>query len=235
MKNLLIALMKEWKMTPSEEELILFEKYAGLLTEWNSKMNLIGNADTNEIAVRHFMDSLSLVRMGLDDNTSLIDIGTGAGFPGIPIKILRPDIRVTLLDSNGKRLDFLREVINVLELSNVNVIKGRAEELSLTEEYREQYDYACSRAVAGLNILSELCLPFVKTDGLFLAMKSLDVDEEVQAAKKAVTLVGGKFIDPFIYTLPEREIRLQIIRVKKVKSTPKKYPRRFAKIKVNPL
>ena len=179
-------------MTPSDVELCQFEEYGRLLAEYNRRMNLVGNAEPEEITVRHFMDSLSLVRMGLKEDFSLIDIGTGAGFPGIPIKIMRPDIKLTLIDSNGKRMDFLRQVKDALGLKEVTVIKARAEELSLTEEYREQYDYATSRAVAGLNMLSELCLPFIKVGGLFCAMKSMDIDEEIQAAKRARKIMGGE-------------------------------------------
>ena len=235
MKSLLLELMQEWDMTPSDVELCQFEEYGRLLAEYNRRMNLVGNAEPEEITVRHFMDSLSLVRMGLKEDFSLIDIGTGAGFPGIPIKIMRPDIILTLIDSNGKRMDFLRQVKDALGLKEVTVIKARAEELSLTEEYREQYDYATSRAVAGLNMLSELCLPFIKVGGLFCAMKSMDIDEEIQAAKRAIKIMGGRNIESYKYTLPQRDIQLQIVRAEKVKQTPKGYPRRFAKIKQNPL
>jgi 16S rRNA (guanine527-N7)-methyltransferase len=192
LKSLLLELMQEWDMTPSDVELCQFEEYGRLLAEYNRRMNLVGNAEPEEITVRHFMDSLSLVRMGLKEDSSLIDIGTGAGFPGIPIIIMRPDIKLTLIDSNGKRMDFLRQVKDALGLKEVTVIKARAEELSLTEEYREQYDYATSRAVAGLNMLSELCLPFIKVGGLFCAMKSMDIDEEIQAAKRAIKIMGGE-------------------------------------------
>lgn len=235
LKSLLIELMHEWGMIPSDKELNQFDEYARLLTDRNRNMNLIGNADPEEIAIRHFMDSLSIERMGLDENASLIDIGTGAGFPGIPIKIMRPDIKLTLLDSHGKRMDFLREVTEALGFKNVTVIKARAEELSLAEDYREHFDYACSRAVAGLNILSELCLPFVRVDGLFCAMKSIDISEEEQAAKRTVGIMGGSCIEPYRYTLPRRDANLQIFRIRKIKRTPKGYPRRYAKIKQSPL
>lgn len=227
--------MHEWAMTPSDEEINQFDEYARLLIERNHMMNLIGNADPEEIAVRHFMDSLSLVRMGIDDDATLIDIGTGAGFPGIPIKIMRPSIRLTLLDSHGKKMDFLREVTQRLGLESVTVIKARAEELSLLEDYREQFDYACSRAVAGLNVLSELCLPFVKVGGLFCAMKSIDISEEIQTAKSAISVMGGRGIEPYRYTLPRRDFDLQIFRIEKVRPTPKVYPRRYVKIKQSPL
>jgi 16S rRNA (guanine527-N7)-methyltransferase len=235
LKDLMKSLLQQWQIDASIETLERFDEYARLLIEKNSKINLIGNSDLEEVAVRHFVDSLSLVKMGIDMNSTAIDIGTGAGFPGIPIKILRPDVKLTLLDSLGKRLDFLKEVVDVLGLEDIMIVNARAEEAALLDSYREQYDYAFSRAVARMNMLSEICLPFVKCGGLLCAMKSLNIDEEIQGAQRAVKIMGGKIIDPYKYTLPLRDVQLQIVRIKKVAPTPTGYPRRFAKIKLKPL
>lgn len=235
MKDLMKSVLDELQMDASPEILERFDEYARLLTEKNRIMNLIGNPDPEEIAIRHFADSLFPVIMGLEKGSSVIDVGTGAGFPGIPIKIVRPDIKITLLDSLGKRIEFLKEAAGVLRLDGVNIVNARAEEAAFSDVHREQYDYALSRAVAGMNILIELCLPFVKCGGMLCAMKSLNIDEEIKGAQRAAGVLGGRIIEPYIYALPFRDIRLQIVRVKKEKPTPGEYPRRFAKIKQKPL
>lgn len=223
--------MREMHIEASAEALERFDEYARLLAAKNSMMNLIGSADTEEIAVRHFADSLSLVLMGLETGAATIDIGTGAGFPGIPVKIVRPDIKITLLDSLGKRVEFLKEVVDALGLEDVCVVNARAEEAALSNDYREKFDYAFSRAVAGMSVLAELCLPFVKCGGMMCAMKSMNIDGEMQGARRAADILGGKMIEPYRYSLPLRDIRLQIIRIEKVAPTPGGVPPQICKNK----
>ena len=218
----------------SDVQLSQLEVYAALLKEWNEKMNLTAITDDEGIAIKHFIDSISVLKSeNLSGSVRIIDVGTGAGFPGIPLKITRPEAELTLLDSLNKRLIFLDEVCSSLSLQ-AQLIHSRAEDGSRTPEQREQYDVVISRAVAALPALSEYCLPYVKVGGCFLAMKGPDAEAELQSATNAINLLGGKpdRIDSF--TLPDGSIR-NIIRIKKVKSTPEKYPRRGTKINKNPL
>lgn len=170
-----------------------FRKYYDLLVEKNKVMNLTAITDFKEVVVKHFLDSVYLAKYkDLSGNISVIDVGTGAGFPGIPLKILYPEMRLVLLDSLNKRIVFLQEVIDVLDLENVEAVHGRAEEIARKKEYREQFDYCVSRAVANLNSLSEICLPFVKEDGQFISYKSMKGMEEMKQAERAICLFGGR-------------------------------------------
>ena len=208
-------------------------RYGDLLVETNKVMNLTAITDPEEIASLHFLDSAALLTLEDFRNKSVVDVGTGAGFPGLPLRILEPTIRLTLLDSLGKRIQFLNRVCQELELTDVACVHGRAEEFAA--EHRESFDLAVSRAVAALPVLCELCLPLVRPGGKFLAMKSVDSDQELEAAKHAIETLGGAVSGVRDYEIPGTEVRHRLILVEKVKKTPEKYPRMFAKIKKNPL
>ena len=210
-----------------------FIRYADLLAEKNRVMNLTAINDPADVARLHFLDSAALLALADFRGKSVVDVGTGAGFPGLPLRILEPSIRLTLLDAQNKRVEFLREVCRGLDLTGVNCVHGRAEEFAVS--YRESFDLAVSRAVASLPMLVELCLPLVKTGGAFLAMKSIDSNEELNAAERAVQMLGGRLEKPLDYVISGTEVRHRLVIITKISETPKKYPRTFAKIKKNPL
>ena len=221
-------------LTITEEQLDSFDKYARLLVEWNEKMNLTAITEENEIAVKHFIDSISLLTCcKIPEGASVIDIGTGAGFPGIPLKIMRPDIKLTLLDSLNKRLIFLDEVSKALGIST-ELIHARAEEYSRKEEYRDSFDIAVSRAVANLPALCEYCLPYVKTGGCFIAMKGPDGENELSLSANALKQLCAEKESSVSLTLPDQSTRT-IITLRKLSQTPAKYPRRGIKISKSPL
>lgn len=204
-----------------------FDRYYELLIEWNKVMNLTGITDYDEVNLKHFTDSLTIVRsITLENISTLIDVGTGAGFPGIPIKIAFPHIKVVLLDSLNKRIKFLNEIAAQLELADVTALHGRAEDYAKKEEYREKFDLCVSRAVANLSTLSEYCLPFVKKGGYFVSYKSADSDEEILNSKKAFEILGGKLERTDKFTLPESDMGRALAVIEKVKDTPRKYPRK---------
>ena len=208
-------------------------RYADLLVEKNKVMNLTAITEPVDIATLHFLDSVAMLTLADLKEKKMADIGTGAGFPGMPLRIVEPSIRLTLLDSLNKRIDFLKEVCDDLGLSDVECIHGRAEEFAVG--HRESYDIVTSRAVANLQMLSELCLPLVKVGGYFLSMKSVDSEQEVNDAKNAIKTLGGRIEKVVDYTIPGTEVQHRLIFIKKMQETPKKYPRAFAKIKKNPL
>ncbi len=207
------------------------EDFSSMLVEKNKVMNLTGITEPREVATLHLLDSLSLIPMADLKGKKIIDVGTGAGFPGVPLKIALPESHVTLLDSLNKRIDFLQESCDALGLTDVDCVHARAEEFG----HREEYDYAVSRAVASLPVLCELCLPLVKVGGEFLAMKSSHTEEEINAAKAAIALLGGKITEVIDYTIPTTDIVHRVVRIEKIAPTAKKYPRRFAQIKKQPL
>ena len=208
-------------------------RYGHLLMETNKVMNLTAITDPADIAALHFLDSAALLTLEDFRDKTVVDVGTGAGFPGLPLKILEPTIHLTLLDSLGKRVQFLERVCQELGLADVACIHGRAEEFAAA--HRESFDLAVSRAVAALPVLCELCLPLVRPGGKFLAMKSVDSDQELESARHAIEILGGAISGVRDYAIPGTEVRHRLILVKKVKKTPEKYPRMFAKIKKNPL
>ena len=208
-------------------------RYAELLVEKNKVMNLTAITEPADIATLHFLDCAALLTLADFRNKTVADVGTGAGFPGMPLRILEPSIRLTLLDSLNKRIDFLKEVCDDLGFGDVDCVHQRAEEFAA--EHREGFDIVTSRAVANLRMLSELCLPLVKVGGTFLSMKSVDSDVELGDAKKAIAALGGQVADIKDYVIPGTEVRHRVIYIQKTKETPKKYPRAFAKIKKSPL
>ena len=208
-----------------------FLNYYEMLAEWNQKMNLTAITEYDEVMKKHFVDSLSLVKAVdfLGQNYQVIDVGTGAGFPGLALKIAFPSLQVTLLDSLNKRIVFLNEVIRTLGLQGVTAIHGRAEDLasgSNAKKYREQYDLCVSRAVANLSTLSEYCLPFVKKGGLFISYKSEKVTQEAEAAEHAISVLGGTVEKQVEFCLPDSDIYRNLFVIRKDQETPKKYPRK---------
>ena len=214
-------------VTLNETQKEQFIKFYELLVEWNKVMNLTGITEYEEVNEKHFVDSLSIVKaIDMNQVESLIDIGTGAGFPGIPLKIAFPHIKVVLLDSLNKRINFLNAVIRELGLENIETIHGRAEDFAKQAEYREQFDLCVSRAVANLATLSEYCIPYVKKDGMFVPYKSGEIDEEVEQSKKAIHVLGGKLQDVIKFQLPGTEIGRSFVVINKVQNTAKRYPRK---------
>ncbi len=204
-----------------------FEHYYEMLVERNKVMNLTGITDYDEVNLKHFTDSLTIVRVkGMEQISTLIDIGTGAGFPGIPIKIVFPHIKILLLDSLNKRLKFLEDVIGELTLKEIETLHGRAEDYAKKPEYREKFDLCVSRAVANLSTLSEYCLPFVKKGGSFVSYKSGDSEEEIRQAEHVVHMLGGKIEKIDQFRLPGTDIGRSLAVIEKIKNTPGKYPRK---------
>ena len=208
-----------------------FLVYYELLTEWNKVMNLTAITDFKEVVQKHFVDSLSLIK-AVDESflqkkgISMIDIGTGAGFPGIPLKIVFPNLKVTLLDSLNKRIKFLNEVTGKLELRNITAIHGRAEDFAKQKEYREQFDLSVSRAVANLATLSEYSLPYVKKGGFFFSYKAEDIEEEIELSKNAIKILGGRIDEVIKFNLPDSDVKRAIVKIEKNNFTNKKYPRK---------
>ena len=212
-----------------------FSVYMQQVLDWNEKINLTSITEREEFITKHFCDSLSVFSaVDIKKGAKVIDIGTGAGFPGLPMKIARPDIKLTLLDSLNKRIKFLSEVVLSSDLLCSETIHGRAEDYSKLNEYRERYDIAVSRAVANLAALTEYCLPFVKVGGYFISMKGPEYKDELEQSKNAIDILGGAVEDVVSLTLPDGSTR-NIIKIKKVKNTPSKYPRRGVKINKTPL
>ena len=209
----------------SVEQIEQFYKYMNLLIEWNEKMNLTAITEPKEIILKHFIDSITILKY-IDDNSKLVDVGTGAGFPGVPLSIMNPTLKITLVDSLNKRLIFLEEVVKELNLKNIEIVHARAEEFGQNKNYREKFDVATSRAVANLATLSEYLVPLVKIDGKIISMKASNAKEEINDAKKAIEVLGGKIEKIEEFDLPESDIGRTIIIIDKNKCTPAKYPRK---------
>ncbi|MDZ5710598.1 16S rRNA (guanine(527)-N(7))-methyltransferase RsmG [Jeotgalibacillus haloalkalitolerans] len=219
--------LKAKGITLSDEQLQQFRKYHEILVEWNEKMNLTAITDREEVYLKHFYDSITAAfYFDFTKPMSICDVGAGAGFPSIPLKICFPHLNVSIVDSLNKRITFLNHLADELKLEDVHFYHDRAETFGKNADHREQYDLVTARAVARLSVLSELCLPLAKTGGHFVAMKGAGASEELDAGQKAITLLGGKKTAVHAFTLPEEESERSVIVVEKVKSTPKKYPRK---------
>ena len=210
----------------SQSQLEKFDLYKKLLLEWNEKMNLTAITDDEGIAIKHFADSISVLPLIENKNASLIDVGTGAGFPGLPLKIAHDGFKVTLLDSLNKRINFLEEVKKELGIINLECIHSRAEDGGRNADLREKFDYCVSRAVARLSVLSEYCMPFVAVGGYFISLKGPDAAEELAEAQKAISVLGGKVEKVVEITISESDLKHCAVVIKKIKSTPKAYPRK---------
>lgn len=221
------------KLSVSDAQIAQLEDFTARMLETNKVMNLTRITDPKEIAEKHLLDCASLLQAADFSKKSVVDVGCGAGFPGMPLHILCPSCELTLLDSLGKRIRFLQGCIDEMQLSDIEAVHARAEEFAA--KHREQYDFAVSRAVAQLNVLAELSLPLVKQGGAFIAMKSKDTDEELERAKKAIRLLGGEIEKISDYTIPHTEITHRLVVIRKKNHTPKQYPRPFRKISASPL
>lgn len=221
------------KLSVSDAQIAQLEDFTARMLDTNKVMNLTRITDPKEIAEKHLLDCASLLQAADFSQKSVVDVGCGAGFPGMPLHILCPSCELTLLDSLGKRIRFLQGCIDAMNLSNIEAVHARAEEFAA--KHREQYDFAVSRAVAQLNVLAELSLPLVKQGGVFIAMKSKDTDEELERAKKAIRLLGGEIEKVVDYTIPNTDITHRLVVIRKKNHTPKQYPRPFRKISASPL
>lgn len=221
----IIKQAEEINIKLSQIQVERFYCYMKQLISWNQKINLTAITEESEIIEKHFIDSLTINKY-IDKDAKLIDVGTGAGFPGVPIKIVRDDIEITLLDALNKRLNFLNEIINENKLEGINTVHYRAEEAGKIKDYREKFDIATSRAVAQLNILTEYLLPFVKIGGKCICMKGSNIKEELERSKKSIEILGGRIEAVDEFYLPNSDISRSIIVIKKIKTTPAKYPRK---------
>jgi 16S rRNA (guanine527-N7)-methyltransferase len=230
----LISTLSPYGLLPDKSQLDALKHYYTLTMIWNDRINLTAITKSETFAIRNIADSLMLIPAGLAQDARIIDVGTGAGLPGIPLKIMLPSLHLTLLDSHAKKLSFVDAVCTELNLSGVSLISARAEELAKHPEHREHYDAAISRAVAAMPMLCELCLPFVHPDGIFYAMKTQASALELQSAESAAARLGGDSFTYYDYDLPDGAA-MRIVRTKKLRKTAAEFPRTFAKIKKNPL
>ena len=233
-KEKMIINVDKLGITLSEIQLKQFYNYMNLLIEWNKKINLTAIIEPDEIILKHFVDSLTISKY-ISDGTRVVDVGTGAGFPGIPLKIYRQDLEITLLDSLQKRINFLDEVIRELNLEKIETIHSRVEDFGKDKKYREKFDIATSRAVANLATLSEYLLPLVKIGGKVISMKGSLIEEELENSKNAIKILGGEIERVDEFDLPNSDISRNIILIDKVKETPNKYPRKAGEPSKKPL
>lgn len=237
MEELLIKACSDLNIKLSTKQVEQFILYKNLLLEWNQKINLTTITDERDIVIKHFVDCLTIAyAYNMDSfDKSFVDVGTGAGFPGIPLKILYPDLKLTLIDSLNKRINFLKELVSQLDFNNIELLHSRAEDAGKNKIYRERFDLCASRAVANLSVLSEFCLPFVKVGGNFIALKGLDIEQEVNLAKPAIKILGAKIKTVKSVKLPFSDIEHSIVIVEKLSETPLKYPRKAGMVSKQPL
>lgn len=230
--NKLVNICNKINIEISDDQINCFEKYYELLIEKNKVMNLTAITDKEDVIVKHFIDSIALIPyltdkgININNKLKIIDIGTGAGFPGLPLKIMMPDVKFTLLDSLNKRVSFLNEVIDELKLKDIEALHGRAEDYASDNKYREKYDICVSRAVANLSTLSEYCIPFVKEDGYFISYKAGESEEEINNSKNAIKILGGKINKVEEFVLPGTDVSRVFVFIRKLELTDKKYPRK---------
>ena len=224
-KNKMIELSKKINIDITDEQLEKFYRYMELLLEWNEKINLTAITETDEVILKHFIDSMTVFKY-LVESKNIIDVGTGAGFPGIPIAIMNQNKNITLLDSLNKRIIFLNEVCSELKINNIKTYHGRAEEFGHNKQHREKYDIAISRAVANMTTLVEYLIPFIKVGGRCICMKGNDIEEELEQAKFAIKELGGKIEKVESFNLPNSDMERNIIIITKIKETPNRYPRK---------
>ena len=235
MSELLKNALKKVELTYDDSIINKFDTYSTLLKEWNEKVNLTSIVEDNEIVLKHFIDSVICTRYFDFNSKSIIDVGTGAGFPGLPIKIMNESVKLTLLDSLQKRINFLETVCKETKINNVEMIHGRAEDFGKDKSYREKFDFAVSRAVASLPALAEYCLPFVKVGGKFICFKGPDPKEEILTSEKAIQSLGGEIDDSMGYILPDTDIMHTLIIIKKIQRTPTQFPRKAGTPLKNPI
>ena len=236
MVEILEKAFKELKLPYNKETEEKFILYKDLLKEWNKKINITSIEDDEEIYLKHFIDSLLLLNENnVSEHKTLIDVGTGGGFPGLPLKIVNDNYKITLLDSLRKRMDFLAEVVKALNLKDVDLIHGRAEDYGQNKKYRECYDICVSRAVAPLNVLSEYCIPFVKVGGYFAAYKSDNISQEILNSDNAIKKLGGKIKEIKEISLPATDIIRKIVIIEKIEPTHTRYPRKAGKPGKDPI
>lgn len=233
-ENSFKSFLEKIEIELDEKQIEQFYDYMQRLLKWNEKINLTAITQPQEIIIKHFVDSLTISKY-IKENAKIIDVGTGAGFPGIPLKIYRNDIEVILLDSLNKRINFLNDAINKMGLDKIGAIHGRAEEFGHNKEYREKFDIATSRAVANMATLSEYLIPFVKVNGMVVAMKGSDVKQEIDESKRAINVLGGKIFGVEEFNLPDTDIRRNVILIEKEKHTLAKYPRKAGTPSKEPL
>lgn len=242
-EDYLFSLISKLNISLSKRQVCQFIEYYNLLVEWNEKINLTAITEFEDVCLKHFADSLSLVNLfssfeemeGYFKGKSIIDVGTGAGFPGVCLKILLPDLNVTLMDSLDKRIKFLNEVIAKLELNKIDTVHARVEDFAKKKEYREQFDFATARAVASLPVLSEYCIPFVKLGGSFIAYKSEKAEEEISLSDNALKILGGEIEKKISFNLLDTDLQRSLIKIKKISNTPSPYPRKAGTPSKKPL
>ena len=227
--------LAKWNIDIDDRKLSLFERYYELIVSWNEKINLTTVTEKDDVIIRHFVDSLAIMKYIDIANKAILDVGTGAGFPGIPVSIMSPSCHVVLLDSLNKRIMFLNEVICELGLSDVKTVHGRAEDIAFDDDYREKFDIVCSRAVANMSTLSEYCLPFVRLNGFFVSYKSADISDELNGSLKAISTLGGKLNRIEEFSLPDSDMKRTLIFTDKCHNTDSRFPRRAGKPSRNPL